>query len=111
MGALLDDQPPSDGPRRRRDRPLKLVRADPRNPDHRARLRSRLWREAQTLAQLAHPTSSPCTTSARTTTACSSRWSANHADLAMALEALATLELRTQHPERAVPPLEPPVTT
>ncbi|HSS01300.1 MAG TPA: serine/threonine-protein kinase, partial [Kofleriaceae bacterium] len=34
---------------------LKLVRADPRNPDHRARLRSRLWREAQTLAQLAHP--------------------------------------------------------
>src|ERR1041384_4277362 len=25
---------------------LKLVRADPRNPDHRQRLRARLWREA-----------------------------------------------------------------
>ncbi|HEY0986509.1 MAG TPA: serine/threonine-protein kinase, partial [Kofleriaceae bacterium] len=34
---------------------LKLVRADPRNPDHRARLRGRLLREAQTLARLAHP--------------------------------------------------------
>ncbi|HEX3477638.1 MAG TPA: serine/threonine-protein kinase [Kofleriaceae bacterium] len=34
---------------------LKLVRADPRNPDHRQRLRARLWREAQALARLAHP--------------------------------------------------------
>ena len=34
---------------------LKLVRADSRNPDHRLRLRARLVREAQTLAQLAHP--------------------------------------------------------
>jgi tetratricopeptide (TPR) repeat protein len=34
---------------------LKLLRADPRNPDHRQRLRARLWREAQTLARLAQP--------------------------------------------------------
>src|SRR5262249_44265868 len=34
---------------------LKLVSAESRNPDHLARLRARLLREAQTLARLAHP--------------------------------------------------------